>query len=75
MRLRCVVLHLGKNKLEAVVEDDLAKKRRRIAVTWRSCLPTDAPPTNWMAMVQQECDYARTQEQMKREGKVLPGFY
>ena len=74
MRLIFAVLHCGKNKLEALVEDESAGRRRRITVTWRTAMSTDVPPPNWVEMLQHECDFRYTRERMEAEGKILPGF-
>lgn len=62
-RVAFVVLHLGQQRLEAVVErvdDEGERHRRAVDVVWFTKEPTDVPPTDWRQQVGAELDLQDT---------------
>jgi len=70
-QLIAVVLHLGKSKLEAVV-DDGTQVRRRINLSWISRKRGDAPPEDWLSQVEGEVRYQ--QGNVDPLKKLMGGF-
>jgi len=56
LRLAFAVIHLGEQRLEAVVEDD-SGRRRRVEVRQMTREPTDVPPDDWYDHVLGELSY------------------
>jgi len=55
MKLAFAVLHLGKNGMEVITEDN--GRRRHCNLTWNTQTPTDLPPEDWPGMVQGELNF------------------
>jgi hypothetical protein len=70
MKLRHVVLHPGKYRMEVLVEDPDGKARL-IEVSWYAKAQTDVPPANWWEMVQGEVELKRAEELAARQGRTL----
>ena len=69
-KLLSVVLHPGKQRLEAVVED-VAGVRRHIEYTWVAKERSDLPPEGWWESVQAEVEFQRVVENEARLGRTL----
>lgn len=50
--MKFVRLHVGKQKLEAVLE--VAGKHRKIQYTWKTREKSDVPPAGWLDQVMEE---------------------
>jgi len=70
MHLLFVVLHRGKNKLEATVKDSLGNIRR-VVVQWFVKGYTDVPPEVWVDVVAKEVEFQIAAEAEKKAGRIL----
>ena len=70
MKLRHVVLHLGKSHLEALV-DDHAGQPHLVDYRWVTKMPTDVLDAAWWIAVQAEVEETRTREVEERTGRRL----
>jgi hypothetical protein len=73
-QLMAAVLHLGKSKMEVVLDDDTGT-RRRINVHWmRKKGPVDAPPEDWLSSVEGEVKYQQGMSENPLEKLMRRGF-
>ncbi len=70
LKLLFVVIHLGKNSMDAVVEAPDGAKRK-VKLTWVSKHQTDCPPDNWFDLVLGEVAYSDAEKIGKSKGRVL----
>lgn len=61
-------LHLGKNRMDVFVRDEVGLVRE-VAVTWRTRLPTNRIPTSWLSLVEQEVRFQQSQEVATKAGR------
>jgi phenylpyruvate tautomerase PptA (4-oxalocrotonate tautomerase family) len=71
MRLVSAVLHLGKAKMEVVVQD-VDGHRRRIDFQWSAKEVSDVPPDHWLSAVQGEIEFQRSEDLAEASGRKLP---
>ena len=72
-QLIAVVLHLGRSKLEAVLDDGTGM-RRRINLDWLSRARGDMPPKDWLSQCEGEVVYQKGQaDPLKKLMGGMPG--
>lgn len=66
-----VLLHLGENRLDAVVTDP-GGSRRKIALRWQTRVGTNVPPANWHKQVLAETRWAYDEAVETAAGRRVP---
>lgn len=73
VKLLFAVLHLGKSKMEATVQDGDGH-RRRIEFTWFEKNQSDVVPSHWPSAIDGEVEYQRAEEAAESSGRKMPPF-
>lgn len=71
--LRFVRVHLGKSRMDVVVDDPVTKAPRLVKYRWKTKVQTNVPPADWHSTVLGEVMYQRSEELRRERGLLVPG--